>query len=329
MIGKEDNEMNGEHSTYMAADSGGKAEAVLPAKRPPKRRVNKEEIAGTALASIPLIGFLIFGFLPLVLAFAMAFMEMQDFGFEGATFVGMANFKEVLTDPLFWDAVSNTFLMGTSTLISLVLALIIAYFLSKPIVAKKAFRMIYFIPYVCSVVAVTLMWKYMFNTNYGIINQMLGSTGENAIDWLGDSRYFTLAVIIMSVWSGMGFGIILFTAALTGVNQSMVEASKIDGAGAFRQFWNIVLPSISPTSFYLLVMGVIGALQSFATTNVLASEGGPNGDGITIVFYLYRRIFSYVGEMGTASASAWILALMILILTAIQFLVSKKWVNYD
>lgn len=259
----------------------------------------------------------------------MAFMEMQDFGFEGATFVGMANFKEVLTDPLFWDAVGNTFLMGTSTLISLVLALIIAYFLSKPIVAKKAFRMIYFIPYVCSVVAVTLMWKYMFNTNYGIINQMLGSTGENAIDWLGDSRYFTLAVIIMSVWSGMGFGIILFTAALTGVNQSMVEASKIDGAGAFRQFWNIVLPSISPTSFYLLVMGVIGALQSFATTNVLASEGGPNGDGITIVFYLYRRIFSYVGEMGTASASAWILALMILILTAIQFLVSKKWVNYD
>ena len=170
--------MNGEHSTYMAADSGGKAEAVLPAKRPPKRRVNKEEIAGTALASIPLIGFLIFGFLPLVLAFAMAFMEMQDFGFEGATFVGMANFKEVLTDPLFWDAVGNTFLMGTSTLISLVLALIIAYFLSKPIVAKKAFRMIYFIPYVCSVVAVTLMWKYMFNTNYGIINQMLGSTGR-------------------------------------------------------------------------------------------------------------------------------------------------------
>ena len=262
--------MNGEHSTYMAADSGGKAEAVLPAKRPPKRRVNKEEIAGTALASIPLIGFLIFGFLPLVLAFAMAFMEMQDFGFEGATFVGMANFKDVLTDPLFWDAVGNTFLMGTSTLISLVLALIIAYFLSKPIVAKKAFRMIYFIPYVCSVVAVTLMWKYMFNTNYGIINQMLGSTGENAIDWLGDSRYFTLAVIIMSVWSGMGFGIILFTAALTGVNQSMVEASKIDGAGAFRQFWNIVLPSISPTSFYLLVMGGIGALQSFATTRKTA-----------------------------------------------------------
>ena len=223
----------------------------------------------------------------------------------------------------------NTLWMGTSTLISQVLALIIAYFLSKPIRAKKAFRMIYFVPYVCSVVAVTLMWKYMFNTNYGIINQMLGKTGDNAIDWLGDSDFFTWAVIIMSVWSGMGFGIILYTAALTGVNQSMVEAAKIDGAGAFRTFWNVVLPSISPTSFYLLVMGVIGALQSFAVTNVLATEGGPNGDGITIVFYLYRRVFSYVGTMGEASASAWILALMIMLVTAFQFWGSKKWVNYD
>ena len=246
--------MDSERIASAAENQGGEARVALPVRQPPKRRTNKEEIAGTALASIPLIGFLIFGL---------------------------------------------------------------------------AFRMIYFVPYVCSVVAVTLRWKYMFNTNYGIINQMLGKTGDNAIDWLGDSDFFTWAVIIMSVWSGMGFGIILYTAALTGVNQSMVEAAKIDGAGAFRTFWNVVLPSISPTSFYLLVMGVIGALQSFAVTNVLATEGGPNGDGITIVFYLYRRVFSYVGTMGEASASAWILALMIMLVTAFQFWGSKKWVNYD
>lgn len=312
-----------------AAGTGGEDRISLPVRQPRKRRVDKEEIAGTALASIPLIGFLIFGLLPLVISFVMAFMKMRDFGFDGAKWTKFENFRTVLTDPMFWDAVVNTLILGSSTLISQLFALLIAYLLSKPIRAKKTFRMIYFIPYVCSVVAVTLMWKYMFNTNYGVINQLLGKTGDNAIDWLGDSKYFSWAVILMSVWSGMGYGIILYTAAFTGVNQSMVEAAKIDGAGAFRTFWNVVLPAVSPTSFYLLVVGIIGALQSFATTNVLSQEGGPNGDGITVVFYLYRRMFAYVGKMGEAAASAWILALMILLVTIFQFWGSKKWVNYD
>lgn len=321
--------MNVERTAPKAENAGGEARLSLPAKMPRRRRINKEEIAGTALASIPLIGFLIFGFIPLVLSFVMAFMKMKDFGFDGAAWNGFENFKTVLTDPMFWESVVNTLILGSSTLFSQLFALIIAYLLSKPIRAKKAFRMIYFIPYVCSVVAVTLMWKYMFNTNYGIINQMLGKTGDDAINWMGDSKYFSWAVIFMTVWSGMGYGIILYTAAFTGVNQSMVEAAKIDGAGAFRTFWNVVLPAISPTSFYLLVMGIIGALQSFATTNVLAQDGGPNGDGITVVFYLYRRIFAYVGKMGEAAASAWILALMILAVTIFQFWGSKKWVNYE
>lgn len=294
-----------------------------------KKRINKEEVAGTLLASIPLIGFVLFGLIPLVLAFAMAFLHMKGFGFEGSEPAGFENFKTVLTDPVFIHSIGNTFKMGSSVLISQVLALLIAYLLSKPIRGKKIFRTVFFIPYVCSVVAVTLMWKYMFNTNYGIINHILGRTGENAIDWLGDSKYYTWAVIIMSVWSGMGFGIVLYTAALTNVNNNMIEAAKIDGAGGFRTFFNIVLPSISPTSFYLLVMGVIGALQSFAVTNVLSSDGGPNSDGVTIVFYLYRRVFEYDNSMGEASASAWILSAMILVVTVIQFIVSKYWVNYD
>ena len=140
---------------------------------------------------------------------------------------------------------------------------------------------------------------------------------------------FTTAVIIMSVWSGMGYGIILYTAALTGVNRSLVEAAKIDGASPFRVFFSIVIPAISPTSFFLLVTGVIGALQSFAMTNMLSDTGGPNGDGITIVFYLYKRVFSYGAKLGVASASAWILALMVLVVTIIQFVGSKKWVHYD
>lgn len=313
-----------------SVDCGGSAQTGTPAagfKR--KKRINKEELAGTLLASIPIIGFLIFGLVPLVLALAMAFLHMRGFGFEGATSAGFDNFKTVLTDPVFIHSIGNTFRMGASVLISQVFALFIAYFLSRPVRGKKFFRTLFFVPYVCSVVAITLMWKYMFNTNYGIINQILGRTGDDAIEWLGDSKYYTWAVIIMSVWSGMGFGIVLYTAALTNVNGNMIEAAKIDGAGGVRTFLNIVLPSISPTSFYLLVMGVIGALQAFAVTNVLSADGGPNNDGITIVFYLYRRVFAYNNTMGEASASAWILSAMILVVTAIQFIVSKYWVSYD
>lgn len=300
---------------------------VSPVQRP-RKKVDKEEIAGTLFACIPLVGFLIFGFVPMLLALAMAFLNMYDWTFDGVTWAGWDNFARVFEDPVFWDSVGNTFILGSSVLFSQLFALIIAYFLNMDIKGKKTFRMIYFVPYVCSTVAVTLMWKYMFNTNYGIINQMLGRTGDNAIQWLGDSAYFSWAVIIMSVWSGMGYGIILYMAALTNVDKSMVEAATIDGAGSFKCFWSIVLPSISPTSFYLLVTGVIGALQAFATTNVLASDGGPNNDGVTMVFYLYRMMFNYY-DPGRAAASVWFLAIIILAITGIQFFVSKRWVNYD
>lgn len=302
----------------------------IPVGKPPrKKRINKEEIAGTALASIPLIGFAIFGLVPLLVAMAMAFLEMNSYNIFEGEFVGFENFKKVLLDEMFWDAVGNTFILGSSTLISLVLSLLIAYLLNKPIRGQKTFRIIYFIPYVCSSVAISLMWKYMFNTNYGIINQLLGSTGENAINWLGDSKYFSWAVIIMSVWSGMGYGIVLFTAALTNVNHSMVEAATIDGAGEASIFFHIVFPSISPTTFYLLVMGVIGALQAFAATHTLVGTNSPNGDGVTIVFYLWERALGNKFDLGAASASAWYLSFMILGLTLFNFWGSKKWVSYD
>ena len=308
------------------------ANTPLNENRRKKRRSKgsrKEAAIGTLMASVPLIGFAIFGLIPLILALRMAFFEIDGYNIFEGTYVGFQNFSDVFDDPTFWEALRNTVRLGASVLISQVLALLIAYLLSKNPKGKKAFRIIFFVPYVCSVVAITLMWKNMFNTNYGVINMILGRTGENAIDWMGDAKYFSWAVIIMSVWSGMGFGIILYTAAFTNVNKSMIEAAKIDGANEFKIFFSIILPSISSTSFYLLVMGIIGALQSFAVTNVLAPAGGPNGDGVTVVFWLYRRVIEYDNLLGVASAGAWILAMFIMVITAAQFILSKKWVNYD
>lgn len=321
------------NTTLLHGEQAEFATPEIPVKQPRKKkgiRAYEEEIVGTALASIPLIGFMIFGFVPIVLAFAMAFMKMPGFSFTEGEWAGFRNFELVLTDPLFWQSVLNTLILGLSTFISQFFALGIAYLLSKDIKGRKVWRMIYFVPYVCSVVAVTLMWRYMFNPGYGIINQLLGNTdlAKGAINWLGDPNMFYVTVIIMSVWSGMGYGILLYTAALTNVNQSMIEAAKIDGAGPFRTFFRIVFPAISPTTFYLLIMGVIGLLQAFAMTNVLASGGGPNNNGVTIVFYMYRYINQYF-DMGVASASAWVLAFFIFVVSIFQFVMSKRWVSYD
>lgn len=294
-----------------------------------KTKITQEEVVGTLLASIPLIGFILFGLIPMICAVGMSFCNIYGYSFEGAEFVFLDNYKTVLTDGQFWHSVRNTLYMAVSLPIGLILSLVISFLLTKGIRGKSFFKTIYFIPMVCSIVATTLMWKWIFNTQYGVVNQMFGWTGENAVDWLGDSRTYIPTVILMTVWGNMGFKIILFSAALTNVNSSLVEAAKIDGANSVQCFWHITLPAISPTTFYLLVIGCINSLQAFALTNVLSSTGGPNNDGVTIMFYLYRRAFQYVNTMGEASAVAWILAVMIFAVTILNFFISKRWVKYD
>ena len=287
---------------------------------------------GMLMASIPVVGFIVFGMLPLLLALAMAFMDVPGRGdISRATFNGLENFKEVLGDHMFWKSILNTLKMAISLPICIVVALIVAYLLTKNIKGRSFFRGVYFVPYVCCAVAVSLMWELIFNQNHGIINSWLGLTRETAIPWLTDSDTYTLCLIIIGIWSGTAYGIVLYGAALTNVSKSLYEAAKVDGAGPFRCFFKITLPSVSPTSFYLLTTGLIGALQEFTRPQMIGGgEGaGPNNDGLTIVFYIYRRAFVYNNEMGVAAAAALILAVFILIVTAINFVVSRMWVNYD
>ena len=289
--------------------------------------------SGFLMASIPVLGFIVFGMIPLLLALVMAFMDVPGRGnIAEAEFVGFENFEYVLNDDVFWQSIENTLKMAISLPICIVIALVVAFLLTKNIKGRSFFRGIYFVPYVCCAVAVTLMWELIFNQNHGIINAWLGLTRETAIPWLTDSSTYTLCLIIIGVWSGTAYGIVLYGAALTNVNRSLYEAAKVDGAGAFRSFFNITLPSVSPTSFYLLTTGLIGALQEFTRPQMIAGGGngaGPNNDGLTIVFYIYRRAFQYNNEMGRAAAAALILAVFILIITAINFVLSKRWVSYD
>lgn len=283
-----------------------------------------DNIVGFIFSFIPVLGFIVFGLIPLVLAIYMSFCEIQGFDVLSGEFVAFQKYGDVIHDPIFWESVRNTFIFGLSLPICMIISLIIAYLLSKKIKFKKVFRVIYFIPYVCSITAVVLMWRWIFNPQYGAIN-VLFNLDKN---WLSDSKLFIQVVLVMSIWGGCGFQIILYGAALTNINPQLYDACKIDGANGFQCFFHVTLPSISPTIFYLLVTGLIGVLQSFAATQILDSTGGPDGVGLTMGFYLYRQIFEYQ-DSGQGCAAAIIMTFMVLIVTVLNFVLSKKWVRYE
>lgn len=289
-----------------------------------KKKRNKEELWGFALAFIPVAGFIIFRLVPMLVALLMAFMRMDDFLIFNATFTGLDNFRIIFADRMFWQSIFNTLYIALSLPLTIIIALMAAILINQKIRFKNVFKTVFYLPFVCSMVAVTIMWRWLFEYNYGVFNQFLGLD----INWAGDPKYYRLGIIIMTVWSSIGYRIILLTAALTNVNNNYYEAADIDGAGSLRKFWHITLPAITPTLFFLVVIGLIGAFQEFTRSHAWDSTGGPNGMGITMVFYLYRSAFSYF-RMGEASAVSWILSFIILIFTIFNFKLSKLWVHYD
>lgn len=289
----------------------------------------RDNVEGFLFAVAPVLRFLVFGLAPLTLGLVMAFFSMQyTYDITECEFCGFDNFKEVLGDPVFWESIGNTFYIALSWVFSMVIAIVVAVFLSKKIKGKSFFRTVYFLPFVCSMVAITLMWQVLLDVNYGVINQIIEFFGGTRIDWKGDPDWYIPGLILMTVWSTTGYKIIILTAALTTVNKSYYEAADIDGANSWHKFWHVTIPAISPTIFYLFVTGLINVLQEFTRSQVWDQAGGPNGRGLTIVFYLYRSAFKY-SNMGVASAVAWLLAILIIIITILNFVFSKKWVKYD
>ena len=299
-----------------------------------KKSKSYETISGLAMSSLPVIGFVIFALIPMIIAIYLAFCSIEKLDISSATWNNFENFSYVFNDKKFWSSGLNTIIFTISLPICMVISLGVSFLLTKKIKGKKVFRTIFFIPYVCSVVAVALMWSYIFNPRHGVVNSVLGVDSTNIpvqFNWLGEPNAFRTMIIIMSVWGGCGYQIILYTAALTNINPTLYEAAKIDGANAWQCFRNITLPGVSPTTFYLFITGLIGSLQSFAALHAI-NPNGSNPASLTIGFYLYNYMGfnpGYQRNMGVASAAALILSVFIVIITIIQFKGSRKWVNYD
>lgn len=301
--------------------------------RKTRKRLGKEEVQGILYANIPLFGFCLFGLIPLLLSLYLCFNSFKGLRLHTAKFVAWENFSEILQDEMFWQSLGNTAFVLVAAVVALLLSLAVSALIATNVRGAKGFKAIYFVPYVCSMVAITFMWKWIYDYNYGVLNTTLMDWGwiQEPISWLGSAEYYRTAMFVLLVWSSTGFNIILLTAALVGVPKELHEAAQIDGAGEFRRFFSITLPLISPTIFYLLIMGLIGALQEFTRFQVMTPDGGPEYQGMTVVFYLYRQLFNASGgsDLGVASAMGWIIAVLISAVTILNFRLQRRWVNYD
>lgn len=287
-----------------------------------------ESIYGFCTAFIPLLGFILFSTIPMVISIINSY---QEYGGQGSPyeisntiFVGWDNFVKVLKDPIFYKAIGNTLLNCLVTPLCMAVGLIIALIVSNTkLLGRNFFKALFFIPYVCSVVASCLVWVCLMEEGYGPLHQFLTSIGLGWIS-LNNSDTVMPIMIFLGVWSGSGFSVIMYCAALTNTDNGIIEASKIDGANAWQRFKSVTLPSIMPVTFFLLITGIIGNLQDFTRFSLVGGYDATDNAYVTVAYYLYHYIDGDTLDLGLACATSWILMIMIMTITITQFVINRK-----
>ncbi|MFA7289138.1 MAG: sugar ABC transporter permease [Melioribacteraceae bacterium] len=278
---------------------------------------NKDGLAAAGFLTPTLIIFGTFILFPVFFSFYLSFQNWNAFSWSG-TFVGFDNYTRMVQTKEFWDVLKNTLIYTIGTVpLNMIVSLMIAYGLNQKLKGKKFLRTLFFAPVVVSPVAAALIWRWLYDPNFGLINYSLGAVGIDAINWLNDPSAAMFALIGMGVWKTFGTNMVLFAAGLNAIPESYYEAATIDGAGAWSKFWNITIPLLSPTTFFIMVMSMIGSFQVFDIVYVLTS-GGPLGSTKVLVFYIYEYAFKFTGEMGYASAVSYTLFALLFILTMVQ-----------
>ncbi|PFP27680.1 sugar ABC transporter permease [Bacillus sp. AFS073361] len=293
-----------------------------------KKRLNKEAIYALLFIAPTFLGLLIFYMLPAVASFGLSFASWD--GMTAPVFVGLENIRTLFVDPTFQRSIINTIVFTVvSVPLSVVIATLVSLMLNQKIKGMVIYRTLYFLPVVTMPVAVGMVWKWLYNTDYGLINYLLGIFHLPQPSWLFDPNIALFSVILVYVWMTIGNNVILLLAGLQGVSNSYYEAAQIDGASKFRQFLNITLPLITPTLFFVFITSMISSLQMFDLIFVMIGDNNALLDPLrTIVFGVYESGFKY-SQMGIASAQAFLLFLAILAITIVQFIYQKKWVHYD
>ncbi|REE81500.1 carbohydrate ABC transporter membrane protein 1 (CUT1 family) [Paenibacillus taihuensis] len=272
-----------------------------------------------------LIGLLTFSLIPLISAFVLSTLDWD--GFKAATFVGFDNFNYAFHNPDFQKAMKNTLLFSVLTVpAGIFLSLLTAVALNN-VRMRVLYRLFFFMPVVTSSVAVAIVWMWLLNGDFGLINVMLKTVfGVKGPQWLTDLHLVLPSLALVSIWKGIGFNMVLFLAGLQGISKDYYEASMIDGATRIQQFWRITVPLLSPTTLFVTIIAVIDSFKVFDTAFVMTS-GGPAKASYTMVYHLYELAFKNF-QFGKSASAAVILFIIILVLTVLQTYYSRKWVHY-
>ncbi|MBN2471538.1 MAG: sugar ABC transporter permease [Anaerolineae bacterium] len=273
-----------------------------------------------------ILGLFLFRIGPIVAAFFMSFTRWNIR--TDPVFLGVGNYVELLNSATFWQVLGNTLIFALIYVPSvLVLALVLAVLINQKLRGIAFFRGLFFMPYITSMVAVAMVWNWIFSTRFGLLNNLLrnvfGATDVPA--WLADSNTALLVLIIVTVWKTSGFQMMVFLAGLQGIPSSLYEAARIDGAGRWQIFRWVTLPLISPVTFFVLILSIIEAFRTFEVTFAM-TKGGPLNASTTLSYYIYQNAFIY-NRMGFASSLAYVLMALVGAITLVNFRMRRRWVS--
>jgi len=279
------------------------------------------------------LGFLVFVALPVIVSLLLSFVEWNLL--TQPVWVGLANYRQLLTrDPVFWQVLGNTlFFMITIVPLQLAFGLILAVILNQAIRGALVYRVIYFMPVVTTIVAGAIVFQFLLNRDFGIISGWIWDLGRltglpiQPPDFLNSTIWSKPAVVILTLWKNTGFTMVIYLAALQGVPQELYDAANVDGANAWQRFLRVTIPLISPTTFFLFIIQMIGAFQLFTEAYTM-TRGGPAQSTLTVVYYIYQNAFQF-GRMGKASAIACFLFVFIFLFTLLQTRLQRRWVYYE
>lgn len=291
-----------------------------------KKLASKETLTGLLFILPSLCGFLVFTLIPVIISLFLSFTEWNFMqGWDAIKWVGLKNYTKLFADEWFLNSYKNNILFTLVTVPVLIfLGMVIATIVNKYIFGGGAVRVMLFIPYIASVVAVCTVWMVLLQPSYGPVNEFLRAIGiENPPGWLADFKWSLPSIMLIYVWQQVGYYSIVFIAGLKGISEDVYEAARVDGASAIRQFFSITVPLVSPTTFFLTIMGVIGSFKVFDQISVL-TQGGPGSSSSVMAYYVYRTAFEYY-DMGYANALAWALFVLIFLVTLIQWKMQDKF----
>ncbi|MDR6550773.1 sugar ABC transporter permease [Paenibacillus qinlingensis] len=291
------------------------------------KALRRNRLTGYTFLLPNILGFLLFICIPVCASFLMSFTEWN--GFDEIKWAGLSNYIHLWRDETFRISLFNSLIMtAVSVPVTLLLAILAAVALNKGLRGVKIFRTAIFLPHITATIAVAVVWQLLYNPTMGPINGVLRSIGiDHPPTWLASTQWALASVIIVSIWHSIGYYMVLYLAGLQGIPKDLYEAAEIDGAGKVKQFRNITIPMLSPVIFFTVIMGIINSFKVFDLVFVL-TKGGPGRSTHMLVYDIYYTAFQRF-EYGYASAMAYVLFTIILIITLIQFRGQKRWVNYS